>query len=130
MMVSRCVCAVNEGRCVIVTVIFNNCRSVAVGADVVGIVIERRRRWLNFLGVPNDDGFVDVDQGVSTGGGGRMLGDGGGSSATLLSRRVWRDFMASTSLGGASWMPAIMAVSLSVVSMILSVAVISRTGMA
>jgi hypothetical protein len=38
--------------------------------------------------------------------------------------------MASISLGGESWMPAMAVVSLVVVSMILLVAVISGTGMA
>ncbi len=59
-----------------------------------------------------------------------MLGAGGGSGATLPSRRVRRDWMASILSRGAPWIPAIMAVSLSVASMILSVAVISGTGMA
>jgi hypothetical protein len=59
-----------------------------------------------------------------------MLGAGGGSGATLPSRRVRRDWMASILLGGASWMPATVAISLSVVSMILLVDVISGTGMA
>jgi hypothetical protein len=62
-MVMRCVSAVNGDWCAVVTVIFNDCKSVAVGADVVGIVSEGRRRRLNFLGVPNDDGFVYIDQG-------------------------------------------------------------------
>jgi hypothetical protein len=59
-----------------------------------------------------------------------MLGAGGGSGATLLSRSVRRDWMASILLGGASWMPAMAAISLVVASMIRSVAIISRTGMA
>jgi hypothetical protein len=59
-----------------------------------------------------------------------MLGVGGGSGATLPSRSVQRDWMASILLGGASWMPAMAAVSLVVVLMILLVAVISGTGMA
>ncbi len=62
-MVTRWVCALNGGRCVVTTVVFNNCRSVVVGADVMSIVFDRRRRRLNFLGVPNDDGFINVDQG-------------------------------------------------------------------
>ncbi len=52
----------NGGRCVVVTITVNDCRSVTVGANVVGIVFVRRQRCLNFLGVPND-GFVDVDHG-------------------------------------------------------------------
>ncbi len=68
--------------------------------------------------------------GVSGGGVGRMLGDGGGSSGILPSRSMQKDWMASILLGGTSWMPAMVAVSLVVVSMILSVAVISGTGMA
>jgi hypothetical protein len=62
-MVMRWACAVIGDRWVIVIVIFNDCRSDAVGADVVGIVFEGRLRGLNFLGIPNDDGFVDVNQG-------------------------------------------------------------------
>ncbi len=58
-----------------------------------------------------------------------MLGVGGGSSATLPSRSK-RDWMASILLGGASSMPAMVAVSIVVVSMNLLVAVISGTGMA
>jgi hypothetical protein len=61
---------------------------------------------------------------------GRILGAGGGSSATFPSRRVQRDWMASILSGGASWMPAMAAISLSVASMILLVAVISGTRMA
>ncbi len=53
-----------------------------------------------------------------------MLGAGGGSGATLPSRRVQRDWMASISSGGASWKPAMAAVSLVVA------VVISGTGMA
>ncbi len=68
--------------------------------------------------------------GVGGGGVGRMLGVGGGSGATLPSRSLQRDWMASILSGGASWMPAMAAVSLVVASMILLVAVISRTGMA
>ena len=51
-----------------------------------------------------------------------MLSAGGESGATLPSRVVRRDWIASISLGGASWMPAMAAVSLSVASMILLVA--------
>jgi hypothetical protein len=40
-----------------------------------------------------------------------MLGAGGGSGATSPSRRVQRDWMASILSGGASWMPAMAAVS-------------------
>ncbi len=75
-------------------------------------------------------GLSMLTKGVSTRGVGRMLGAGGGSGATSPSRRVRRDWMASTLPGGASWMPAIAGVSLSVASMVLLVAVISRTGMA
>ena len=59
-----------------------------------------------------------------------MLGVGGGSGATLPSRSVQRDWMAFILLGGASWMPATAVISLVVASIILSVAVISGTGMA
>ncbi len=58
-----------------------------------------------------------------------MLGVGGGSCPTLPSRSAQRDWMASISLGGASWMPAMAVVSCVAVSMILLVAVISRTEM-
>ncbi len=51
-----------------------------------------------------------------------MLSAGGGSGATLPSRVVRRDWIASILLGGASRMPAMAAVSLSVASMILLVA--------
>ncbi len=54
----------------------------------------------------------------------------GGSGATLPSRSVQRDWMASILLGGSSWMPAMAAVSFVVASMILLVAGISGTGMA
>ncbi len=58
-----------------------------------------------------------------------MLGAGGDIGATLPRQSVQRDRMASILLGGASWMPAMAAVSLVVASMILLVAVISGTGM-
>ncbi len=61
-MVTRWACAVNGGGHVIVNVVINDCRSVTVGANVMDIVFVRRRRRLHFLGVPNDDGFVDVNQ--------------------------------------------------------------------
>jgi hypothetical protein len=64
------------------------------------------------------------------GGVGRLLGVGGGSSATSRSKSVQRDWMTSILSGGASWMPSLAAVSLVVVSMILLVAVISGTEMA
>jgi hypothetical protein len=50
--------------------------------------------------------------GVGGEGVGRMLGVGGGSGATLPTRSVQRDWMASILLGGVSWMPAMLAVSL------------------
>jgi hypothetical protein len=59
-----------------------------------------------------------------------MLNAGGGSGATLPSRSVQRDWMASFLLVGASCMPAVAVVSLVVASMILLVAIISGTGMA
>ncbi len=120
----------NGGRCVVVTVLFNDCRSVMVGTDVVGIVFERWQRQLNFLGVPNDDWFVNVNHGGKTGGVGRKLGAGGGSGATLPSRRVRRDCTASILSGGASLIPAMAVVSLAVASMIWLLAVISGTEMA
>ncbi len=68
--------------------------------------------------------------GVGGGGVERMLGVSGESRATLPIRSVQRDWMASSLLGGASWIPAMAAVSLVVALMILLVAVISGTGMA
>ncbi len=59
-----------------------------------------------------------------------MLSAGGGSGTTFMSRRVQRDWMASILSGGASLIPAMAVVSLVVASMILLVAVISRTRMA
>ncbi len=58
MMVLSWVCAVNRGRCVIVTGVFNDCRSVTIGANVGSGVFVRSQRCLNFLRVSNDDGFV------------------------------------------------------------------------
>ncbi len=57
-MVLRWVCVVNGGRCVVISVVFDDCRSVTVGANVRGSVFVWRQRRLNFLGVPNGDGFV------------------------------------------------------------------------
>jgi hypothetical protein len=54
---------VNRSRHIVVTVIVNDCRSVTVGANVVGSVFVQRRRRLNFLGFPNNDGLVNVDHG-------------------------------------------------------------------
>jgi hypothetical protein len=53
---------VNRGRHVVVTVVFDDCRSGTVGANVGGFVFVRRQRCLNFLGVPNGNGLV-VDSG-------------------------------------------------------------------
>jgi hypothetical protein len=57
-MVMRWAHAVIGDRCVVVTVIFNNFRHVAVGDDVIDIVFEGRWRRLDYLWIPNDDGFV------------------------------------------------------------------------
>ncbi len=73
-------------------------------------------------------GLSLLTNGVGDGVVGRMLGVGRGSGST--SRSVQWDWMASISSGGASWMPAMAAMSLVVVPMILSVAVISGTEMA
>jgi hypothetical protein len=62
-MVTRWACAVIGDRCVVVTVIFNNCKIVVVEDDVIGIVFEGRQRRLNYLWIPNNDGFVYVNQG-------------------------------------------------------------------
>ncbi len=55
-MVLRWACAVNGGRHVVFTV-------VTVGANVGGNVFVSRWRCLNFLGVPNDDGFLVDNRG-------------------------------------------------------------------
>ncbi len=68
--------------------------------------------------------------GVGGRGVGRMLDVGEGSGATLPIRSVQRNWMASILLGGASWMPAMAAVSLVTALMILLVAVIFGTEMA
>ncbi len=73
---------------------------------------------------------LSLTMGVITGGVGRMLGAGGGSGATMPSRRVQRDWTASILSGGASWMPAMAAVSFGVALMILLVTVISETSRA
>jgi hypothetical protein len=52
----RWACVVFRDRCVINTIVFNNCRSDAIGA-------EGRQRGLKFLVIPNDDGLIDVNQG-------------------------------------------------------------------
>ncbi len=75
-------------------------------------------------------GLSMVTNGVGGGGVGRILGVGGVSDVSLLIRSVQRDWMTSILLGGASWTPAMAAVSLVVASMILFIAVICRTGMA
>ena len=75
-------------------------------------------------------GLSSLINGVGGGGVGRMLGVGGGSRAILPGRSVQRDWMTSILSGGASWMPAMAAVSLVVASMNLSVPVISGTGIA
>ncbi len=75
-------------------------------------------------------GLSMLTMGVSTGEVGRKLDAGGGSGITLPSRRVWRHWIASIFAGGASWIPAMAAVSLDVALMILLVAAISGTRMA
>ncbi len=101
-----------------------------IGADVVGVEVVCRQGRLNKLRIPNDDGYLLSTTGMGGGGVGRMLSVGGGSGATSPSRSMQRDWIASILLGGASWTPAMVAVSLVVASMILLVAVIFRTGMA
>jgi hypothetical protein len=61
-MVTRWVSAVTGDRRVIITVILNNCRSVAVGADVVGAVGVGRQGRLHKLRILHDDGFVYINQ--------------------------------------------------------------------
>ncbi len=90
-MVSRQAWDVNGGRCVVVTVVFDDCRIVTVGANVKGSVFVWRRRCVNFLG-----GFKMVMGLLSivaatTGRVGRTIGNGGRIGADLLSRRVQRD---------------------------------------
>jgi hypothetical protein len=58
-------------------------------------------------------------QGGGNCGGGRKHGAHGGSSATSPRRKVQKDWISSVLSGGASWMPAMAAVSLAVASMIL-----------
>ncbi len=65
-MVTRWASAVIVDRCVVVTVIFNECSSVVDGDYVVGIVFEGRRGRLDYLWIPNDDGFVYVHQGLGS----------------------------------------------------------------
>ena len=62
-MVTRWAHAAVGDRCVIITVIFNNCRSVAVGDYVIGIVFEGRQGRLDYLWILNDDRFVYFHQG-------------------------------------------------------------------
>jgi hypothetical protein len=62
-MVTRWACAVNRGKRVVIAVFVNHYRSVTFGANVVGIVFERRWGCLNFLEVPNDDWFDNVNHG-------------------------------------------------------------------
>jgi hypothetical protein len=62
-MVTRWARAVIGDRCIIVTVVLNDGRSVAVGDDVVGDVFEGRQGRLDKLRIPNDDGFDYVNQG-------------------------------------------------------------------
>jgi hypothetical protein len=50
-------------RCVVNTIVFNDCRSDAIGTDVVGVVFEGRQRGLTFLVIPNDDKLINVNQG-------------------------------------------------------------------
>ncbi len=57
-MVSSWACAVKGDRPVVVTVVFNDCRSVTIEANAWGGVFVRSWRHLKFLGVPNDDGFI------------------------------------------------------------------------
>ncbi len=57
-MVSRWACAGNGGSHVVITVVFDDCRSVTVVANIGGIVFVRRQRPVNFLGVSNGDRFV------------------------------------------------------------------------
>ncbi len=69
--------------CVVATVVFNDCRSDVAGADVVGIVFEGKQRGFNFLGIPNDDGFANFNQG------GRYLRRRKNAQCWW---REWRDF--------------------------------------
>ncbi len=129
-MVMRWAGALTGDRCVFVAVVLDNCRSVMVGVDVDGVEVVGQQGRVNKVRIPNDDGISLLTTGVGGGDVGRMLGVGGGSSATLPSRSVQRDWMASILAGGVSWMPAMAAVSLVVALMILLVAVIFRTGVA
>jgi hypothetical protein len=60
-MVMRWVGALTGDRCIVVAVILDNCRSVGVGADVVGVEVVGWQGRLNKLRIPNDDGFIFVN---------------------------------------------------------------------
>ncbi len=47
--------------CIVVTVVLNNCRSVAVGVGVVGVEVVGQQGRLNKSRIPNDDGFIFID---------------------------------------------------------------------
>jgi hypothetical protein len=59
--------------------------------SVIGGVFEGWQGRLDKLRIPNDDGFVYVNKGGGSLRSRKMLGAGGGSSATSPSRSVWRD---------------------------------------
>jgi hypothetical protein len=60
-MVTRWVGALTRDRCVVVAIVLNNCRSVAVGADAIGVEVVGRQGRLNKLRISNDDGFIFVN---------------------------------------------------------------------
>jgi hypothetical protein len=60
-MVTRWSGALTENRCNVVTVVLDNCRSVADGVAVLGVEVVGWQGRLNKLRIPNDDGFIFVD---------------------------------------------------------------------
>jgi hypothetical protein len=56
-MVMRWAGALTGDRCVVLAVVLNDCRSVAVGVDDVGVEVVDWQVRLNKLRIPNDNGF-------------------------------------------------------------------------
>jgi hypothetical protein len=60
-MVTRWVGALTGDRCVVVAIVPDNSRSVAVGVDVISVEVAVWQGRLNKLRIPNDDGFTFVN---------------------------------------------------------------------
>ncbi len=61
-MLTRWAGALTGDRCIIVVaVILDNCRSVVVGDDVIGVEVVGQQGRLKKLRIPNDDGFIFVN---------------------------------------------------------------------